>query len=150
VGYADTVGSKTRNLRLAEQRNYSVIRSLHRAGMPVNTLVSVAVGEADGPDEVRNPENRRVEIISYVHGRDPKIVEKLEREEDKALDKALNEQEMFPEAETANAASLEDEEEALSEDYDEILDDEEALDEDEEDNALFDEEYADDGTEETL
>ena len=97
VGYADTVGSKTRNLRLAEQRNYSVIRSLHRAGMPVNTLVSVAVGEADGPDEVRNPEDRRVEIIPYVHGRDPVIVEELDREEEQAWNQKMKQEKVIAE-----------------------------------------------------
>lgn len=87
VSYADTVGSKDRNLRLAEARNYSVLRALHREGLPINTLVSVAIGEADGPDEVRNPENRRVEIIPYVHGRDPRIAEAIARQEDKEWEK---------------------------------------------------------------
>lgn len=82
VSYADTVGSKDRNLRLAEARNYSVLRALHREGLPINTLVSVAVGEAGGPDEVRNPENRRVEIVPYVHGRDPQIAEAIALKED--------------------------------------------------------------------
>lgn len=82
VSYADTVGSKDRNLRLAEARNYSVLRALHGEGLPINTLVSVAVGEVGGPDEVRNPQNRRVEIIPYVHGRDPKIAEAIALKED--------------------------------------------------------------------
>lgn len=68
-GYADTVGSKAANRMLAERRNQSVLRILYRLGMPKATVVNIAVGEAEGPDEYKNAENRRVEIRPYVHGR---------------------------------------------------------------------------------
>jgi outer membrane protein OmpA-like peptidoglycan-associated protein len=69
IGYADTVGDRAQNTRLAERRNRSVLESLRRLGLPPNTVVTVAVGEGKGPDETSNPENRRVEIRPYVHGR---------------------------------------------------------------------------------
>lgn len=69
VGYADSVGDRAQNVRLAERRNRSVLESLRRLGLPPNTVVTVAVGEGKGPDESSNPENRRVEIRPYVHGR---------------------------------------------------------------------------------
>lgn len=69
TGYADTVGSKKRNVRLAERRNKAVLSELRRQGLPQNTVVTVAIGEPlDGPDETRNPENRKVIIKLYVHG----------------------------------------------------------------------------------
>lgn len=69
VGYADTVGGKAYNLRLAERRNQAVLSALRQAGLPPETVVMQAIGEADGTDETRNPQNRRVEIQPYVHGR---------------------------------------------------------------------------------
>ncbi len=69
VGYADTVGNKDYNRRLAERRNHSVVRGLRQAGLPEGTMVTIAIGEAEGPDETRNPGNRRVEVKPYVHGR---------------------------------------------------------------------------------
>lgn len=68
-GYADTVGSRESNRRLAERRNQRVLATLRQLGMPAGTVVSVAMGEASGPDEQRNPDNRRVELRPYVHGR---------------------------------------------------------------------------------
>lgn len=68
VGYADTVGSEARNILLAERRNSAVLSALRKQGLPTNTVISVAFGEANGPDEMKNQENRRVEIIPYVHG----------------------------------------------------------------------------------
>ncbi len=69
TGYADTVGSKQRNYKLAERRNNAVLDLLRSHGMPANTVVTVAIGEAEGPDELKNAENRRVEIKPYIHGR---------------------------------------------------------------------------------
>lgn len=69
VGYADSVGGKSHNLRLAQRRNRSVLRALRKMGLPRHALLSIAVGEANGPDETRNRENRRVEVRPYVHGR---------------------------------------------------------------------------------
>lgn len=69
IGFADTVGSKTYNQHLAERRNRSVIKALRSAGLPVSTMVTFAVGEAEGLEETRNPQNRRVDIKPYVHGR---------------------------------------------------------------------------------
>jgi outer membrane protein OmpA-like peptidoglycan-associated protein len=92
ISYADTVGSKARNLRLAEQRNYSVIRALHREGLPVNTLVSIAVGQVEGPSGVANADDRRVEIIPYVHGRDPQLAEALAQIEDARRERDMQRQ----------------------------------------------------------
>lgn len=69
TGYADTVGSKQRNYKLAERRNNAVLTLLRSHGMPANTVVTVTIGEAEGPDELQNAENRRVEIKPYIHGR---------------------------------------------------------------------------------
>lgn len=69
TGYADTVGSKQRNYNLAERRNNAVLSLLRQHRLPANTVISVAIGEAEGPDELKNAENRRVEIKPYIHGR---------------------------------------------------------------------------------
>lgn len=69
LGYADTVGSKAFNRRLAEKRNQAVLRQLRKRGLPQQTLITIAIGEAAGPDEMQNPDNRRVEVRPYVHGR---------------------------------------------------------------------------------
>lgn len=68
VGYADTVGNKERNILLAERRNSAVVEELRKQGLPINTVVSIASGESDGLDETKNQENRRVEIVPYIHG----------------------------------------------------------------------------------
>jgi len=68
VGYADTVGDQERNVLLAERRNSAVIEELRKQGLPTSTIVSIASGEAHGVDETKNPENRRVEIVPYIHG----------------------------------------------------------------------------------
>lgn len=68
TAFADTVGSKNYNIRLAEQRNQAVLDALHKQGLPLGMVVAVAMGEATGPDETNNLNNRRVEIKPYVHG----------------------------------------------------------------------------------
>ncbi|OQW94787.1 MAG: hypothetical protein BWK79_04775 [Beggiatoa sp. IS2] len=68
TAFADTVGSKNYNARLAEQRNQAVLEALRKLGLPLGMVVAVAMGEATGPDETNNLNNRRVEIKPYVHG----------------------------------------------------------------------------------
>jgi outer membrane protein OmpA-like peptidoglycan-associated protein len=68
IGYADTLGQKFYNRKLAEKRNRAVLRTLRQYGLPKRTVVSIAVGEASGIDEMSNPDNRRVEVKPYVHG----------------------------------------------------------------------------------
>ncbi len=82
VGYADTQGSSAFNRRLAEKRNHSVLAGLRKRGLPTQTVVTIAVGEADGADEMENPDNRRVEIRPYVHGR---YAERIAVNTDKAV-----------------------------------------------------------------
>ncbi|SEH07728.1 OmpA family protein [Candidatus Venteria ishoeyi] len=74
IGYADTVGDKAYNYKLAEKRNQAVLKMLQKRGLPTNTVVTIAVGEASGADETKNPNNRRVEVHPYVHGRYAKTI----------------------------------------------------------------------------
>lgn len=68
TAFADTVGSKNYNMRLAEQRNQAVLDALRKQGLPIGMVVAVAMGETTGPDEANNVNNRRVEIKPYIHG----------------------------------------------------------------------------------
>ena len=48
VGYADTIGSESYNIGLAKKRNLAVLRELQRQGLPLNTVITIAVGETQG------------------------------------------------------------------------------------------------------
>ncbi|ALG68848.1 OmpA family protein [Beggiatoa leptomitoformis] len=86
TGYADTVGTKEHNKKLAARRNSAVLEALRRQGLPANTIVMVAIGETKGRDEVKNPESRRVEARIYVHGRYVKSTDNVASNEETETD----------------------------------------------------------------
>ena len=67
IGHTDTSGSAQLNQRLSERRADAVEAALVRAGVPATNLVTIARGQEDllvpTGDGVREPENRRVEIL---------------------------------------------------------------------------------------
>jgi OOP family OmpA-OmpF porin len=67
TGHADRAGSAQYNLRLSQRRADAVKAELIRMGVPANDIATVAKGESDPlvqtPDGVREPRNRRVEIV---------------------------------------------------------------------------------------
>ncbi len=67
TGYADRAGSTAYNLGLSERRAQAVKAELIRQGISENEIVIMWKGEADNlvptNDGVREPQNRRVEII---------------------------------------------------------------------------------------
>jgi OmpA-OmpF porin, OOP family len=67
TGYTDTSGSPDYNQRLSVRRANAVAAVLVQDGVPQNDLVVTGRGENDlrvpTPDGVREPQNRRVEIV---------------------------------------------------------------------------------------
>jgi hypothetical protein len=67
TGHTDTSGSAAGNLRLSERRAEAVAAELVRNGVPATSIVTVGRGEEDllvpTADGVREPRNRRVEIV---------------------------------------------------------------------------------------
>ncbi len=67
TGYTDTSGSKGYNQRLSERRANAVAAALERLGVPRSDMVVAGRGQNDlrvpTPDGVREPQNRRVEIV---------------------------------------------------------------------------------------
>jgi outer membrane protein OmpA-like peptidoglycan-associated protein len=67
TGYTDTSGSAGYNQRLSERRAQNVAAALSQLGVPPNALVVSGRGENDlrvpTPQGVREPQNRRVEIL---------------------------------------------------------------------------------------
>lgn len=67
TGYTDTSGSPGYNQRLSERRANAVATALERLGVPRSDMVVSGRGENDlrvpTPDGVREPQNRRVEIV---------------------------------------------------------------------------------------
>ncbi|HSE77492.1 MAG TPA: OmpA family protein, partial [Alphaproteobacteria bacterium] len=67
TGHADRSGSDRYNQRLSERRGNNVKAGLVRQGIPENQIVVVGKGEAQPlvptADGVREPQNRRVEIV---------------------------------------------------------------------------------------
>ena len=67
VGHTDTSGSPDYNLQLSERRAEAVQAALIREGVPATSIVTIARGQEDllvpTADGVRQPENRRVEIL---------------------------------------------------------------------------------------
>jgi outer membrane protein OmpA-like peptidoglycan-associated protein len=92
IGYTDTVGTKTHNLNLAQQRTHSVIRALHRQGLSMSTVISLALGQVAGPLGIADAQARRVEIIPYIHGRDPLLAEALAQIEDAKREQEIQRQ----------------------------------------------------------
>jgi outer membrane protein OmpA-like peptidoglycan-associated protein len=67
IGHTDTSGPADYNLRLSERRAEAVQAALIREGVPATSIVTIARGQEDllvpTADGVRQPENRRVEIL---------------------------------------------------------------------------------------
>jgi OOP family OmpA-OmpF porin len=67
TGHTDTSGSPQYNQRLSERRADAVRAELVRQGIPANQIVTVGRGEGElrvrTADGVREPQNRRVEIV---------------------------------------------------------------------------------------
>jgi OOP family OmpA-OmpF porin len=67
TGYTDTSGSAEYNQKLSERRAQNVATALVQAGVPQGDMTVIGRGENDlrvpTPDGVREPQNRRVEII---------------------------------------------------------------------------------------
>ena len=67
IGHTDTSGSAAYNQKLSEKRAQNVAGALATAGVPQGAMTVTGVGQNDlkvpTPDGVREPQNRRVEII---------------------------------------------------------------------------------------
>ena len=67
AGYTDTSGSAAHNLELSQRRAEVVANELVREGVPATDIVTLGRGEGDllvpTADGVREPRNRRVEIV---------------------------------------------------------------------------------------
>ncbi len=68
TGYTDRSGAPSYNQRLSERRANNVARALARLGVPQNQMAVSGRGENDNrvptADGVREPQNRRVEIVT--------------------------------------------------------------------------------------
>ncbi|MFA7429231.1 MAG: OmpA family protein [Rhodospirillaceae bacterium] len=67
TGHADRSGTDAYNLRLSQRRAEAVKAAMVQQGLPVDAIATTARGESDPlvstPDGVREPQNRRVEIM---------------------------------------------------------------------------------------
>jgi outer membrane protein OmpA-like peptidoglycan-associated protein len=67
TGHTDTVGSDAYNMRLSRRRAESVAAQLEKDGIPSSEIEIVAKGKRDllvpTADGVREPQNRRVQIV---------------------------------------------------------------------------------------
>jgi outer membrane protein OmpA-like peptidoglycan-associated protein len=67
TGHTDRSGTNQYNEALSQRRSVSVKDELVRLGVPANSITTVAKGESDPlvqtRDGVREPQNRRVEIV---------------------------------------------------------------------------------------
>lgn len=67
IGHTDTSGSAAYNQKLSVRRAQNVAGGLSQAGVPPNAMTVTGVGQTDlkvpTPDGVREPQNRRTEII---------------------------------------------------------------------------------------
>ncbi len=67
TGHTDTVGSDAYNMRLSRRRAESVAAQLEKDGIPSSEIEIVAKGKRDllvpTGDGVREPQNRRVQIV---------------------------------------------------------------------------------------
>lgn len=72
AGHADRSGAESYNLGLSEERAQSVARALVDQGIPEDAIVLEWYGETlprvETPDGVREPQNRRVEIVFGAAG----------------------------------------------------------------------------------
>jgi outer membrane protein OmpA-like peptidoglycan-associated protein len=69
-GYTDTQGSAASNKALAARRAAAVDAAMKKMGVPIASAISVVgVGEQPGaPDNTKDQENRRVDIVVEPHG----------------------------------------------------------------------------------
>ena len=67
IGHTDTSGSPAYNQKLSERRAQNVAGGLTQAGVPQGAMTVTGVGQNDlkvpTPPGVREPQNRRTEII---------------------------------------------------------------------------------------
>jgi OmpA-OmpF porin, OOP family len=67
TGHTDTTGSAAYNQKLSERRAEAVANALVQAGLPRSVMTVTGVGMSDlkvqTPPGVREPQNRRVEIV---------------------------------------------------------------------------------------
>ena len=67
TGHTDTVGTEAYNQALSERRAESVAAEFVRLGVPAGDIVTIGRGESEllvpTGDGVREPQNRRVEIV---------------------------------------------------------------------------------------
>lgn len=74
-GFTDTTGSSMHNQKLSTQRAVTVFESLKTLGrqsqiaLPPERIEVLGRGEAGGPQNVKNQENRRVDILIVPSGR---------------------------------------------------------------------------------
>jgi len=75
TGHTDTVGSDAYNMRLSQRRAQSVAAELEAQGVPANEIAIFAKGKHDllvpTADGVREPQNRRVQIVFPKAGTAP-------------------------------------------------------------------------------
>ncbi len=68
TGHADRSGADAYNMALSQRRANAVRDALVRAGVPANRITTTARGESQPlvptADGVREPQNRRAEIVS--------------------------------------------------------------------------------------
>ena len=70
-GYTDTQGKADMNKRLAGRRASAVKAILHANGANNVHVVTIPIGEAGGPDNTKDPKNRRVDVVVVPHGKAP-------------------------------------------------------------------------------
>jgi outer membrane protein OmpA-like peptidoglycan-associated protein len=75
IGHTDTSGSAAYNQTLSVRRAQNVAGALSQVGVPQNAMTVTGVGQNDlkvpTPDGVREPQNRRTEIIEGGTGAPP-------------------------------------------------------------------------------
>jgi OOP family OmpA-OmpF porin len=75
TGYTDTVGSDAYNMRLSRRRAEAVSAELQAQGVPASEIAIFAKGKHDllvpTADGVREPQNRRVQIVYSAGGTNP-------------------------------------------------------------------------------
>lgn len=70
-GYTDTKGTTKGNDRLAARRAEHVKGILHANGANNVHVVTIPIGEV-GPPDTNDPQNRRVDVLVFPHGKGPK------------------------------------------------------------------------------
>jgi len=64
IGYTDTVGSASSNMKLAKRRAHSINHMLRKQGINSHIVIKqISFGEAGGPNNTADQNNRRVDIL---------------------------------------------------------------------------------------